>query len=95
MKTIKEIQEENRKLIILANNRGAKTYEQVKYKIIGKPLTLQRVLGAVILGERDLRRAEEDMRVIINLVYDWDYNKEVLEKQTEDYQLKVNKLLTK
>lgn len=36
MKTIKEIQEENRKLIILANNPEAKSYDEARKTIIEK-----------------------------------------------------------
>ena len=147
MKTIKEIQEENRKIIILANNPDAKTYKEAlemelgfgciyiikgekellqlgwerfqktqfgnweifydgdpdSVVIIGKPLTLDRVLKFLIIHQQKWVK-EQRQRVlfleqgnIINLKDNifWDLNKETLEEQTEEAQRAVNKLLIK
>ena len=122
MKTIKQIQEESRKIIILANNAEAKSYNEALLlelgctdefakkadlwgrKIIGKPLTLSRVLIALEskIGEEDIIRFnikkeykaiffEKDGFGIIEMP--WNLTKETLEEQTEEVQRAINELL--
>lgn len=160
MKTLKQIQEENRKFIIMANNPTAKTYEEALEmelglgclvqttefafptrlcyktkpfndeelwkeeggywvrifnenakpnlseeivncrKIIGKPLTLSRVLIASGLGFLDycliklgdISGIEYGHEPELIDVCEWDLTKETLEEQSEETQREVNKL---
>ena len=162
MKTIKQIEEESRKIIILANNAEAKSYGEALEmelglnceiivnnirvnndlriildldtnssgkdwnfitrtydnanrhreirrveikKIIGKPLTLSRVLIALEskIGEEDIIRFnikkeykaiffEKDGFGIIEMP--WNLTKKILEEQTEEVQRAINELLT-
>ena len=46
-------------------------------KIIGKPLTLARILKAIIQDERSLATSTADLKVIFHLIYDWDYDLEL------------------
>jgi hypothetical protein len=148
MKTLEQIQEENRKLIILANNPEAKSYEEAlemeldfgckvvniqkdilyrreetityldegfycfieqyatnkdniedpkQYKILGKPLTLDKVLIS-------LKNSEDGNGFSINVsgclmhlgssILRWDLTKPTLEQQSEETQREINKLLT-
>ena len=166
MKTLKQIQEENRKFIIMANNPTAKTYEEAlemeldigciasvngndpqpiisqgfdydkqkkvfgftyakdiestcddsifffpncsDLKIIGKPLTLSRVLNA--FKSMGLGYLNDSLFVINDDLFfipeydsgfsdlrknicDWNPKKETLEDQSEETQREINKLL--
>lgn len=149
MKTLDQIQEENRKAIIMANNPEAQSYEEAlhdelgfncvvfskdncyykkilyedeglywaklscaigsrsdiedpnQYKIIGKPLTLDRVLIAlenwicdegIYFSEPTLLRLQHWSFPYENI--DWDLTKPTLEQQDEKAQRETNKLLT-
>ena len=161
MKTLKQIQSENRKAIIMANNPKAKTYEEAlemelglgclvkttfpfptmlcyrtqpfddeklwkeeggywvrmsvedmkpKNKsivpcqyIIGKPLTLSRVLIASGLGFLDhcliklgnISGIEYGHEPEVMDVCEWDLTKETIEEQSEETQREINKILNK
>tara|TARA_R110000824_G_scaffold158255_1_gene332010 strand:- start:1191 stop:1481 length:291 start_codon:yes stop_codon:yes gene_type:complete len=96
MKTLEQIQEENRKVIIMANNPEAKD----------KPLTLDRVLIALGVGFETKtfqdRSPDKDMYLYIFNKSDrgvfwmlWDLSKKTLERQGEETQRAINKLLIK
>ena len=112
-KSLQEIQKENRKFILeaiygcsyeeaLEKEWGENWDDDFKCTIIGKPITLNRVLLALkdkrigfyddSLGE--IWRGEvcyrEDM---VEYICDWDLKKETLEEQSEETQRRVNKLL--
>tara|TARA_S200002703_G_scaffold96071_1_gene83031 strand:- start:622 stop:1107 length:486 start_codon:yes stop_codon:yes gene_type:complete len=160
MKILKQVQEENRKFIIMANNPTAKTYEEAlemelgvgciasvngndpqpivaqgfdydkqekvfgftyakdiestcndsifffpncsDLKIIGKPLTLDRVL--IAFKSMGLGYLNDSLFVIDNnidsryndekkIICDWDLTKETLEEQSEETQRKFNQLI--
>jgi hypothetical protein len=141
-KTLDQIQEENRKAIIIANNPEAKSYEEAlhdelgfncvvfrkdncyykkilyedeglywaeqfcaigsrsdiedpnQYKIIGKPLTLDRVLIALEnwICDEGIYFSEPTLLRFENI--DWDLTKPTLEQQDEKAQRETNKLLT-
>jgi len=119
MKTIKQIQEESRKIIILANNPEAKSYDEAlemelehhhitrldgkmfNYlngeEIIGKPLTLSRVLISLKSKHLIISTAGYVCKRIGDSEYQnicyWDLTKETLEEQTEEAQRAINKLL--
>jgi hypothetical protein len=159
MKTIKQIEEESRKIIILANNPEAKSYGEALEmelglnceiivnnirvnndlriildldtnssgkdwnfitrtydnanrhreirrveikKIIGKPLTISRVLIAASNLEATYYPASNGLKIgIFNHDEDeekeflamWDLTKEILEEQTEEVQRAIHKLL--
>ena len=149
MKTLEQIQEENRKAIILANNPEAKDYDEAlemelgvgcrfdsgesvffifretmehlyfsqegdfwieklrpehikDHRIIGKPLTLDRVLIVLGVGFETKtfqdRSPDKDMYLYIFNKSDrmlWDLTKQTLEEQTEETQRVINKLLIK
>jgi len=151
MKKLKQIQEENRKQIILANNPEAKDYDEAlemelgvgcrfdsgesvffifretmehlyfsregdfwieklrpehikDHRIIGKPLTLDRVLIAANNLEATYYPDSNGLKIgIFNHDKDeekeflamWDLTKSTLEEQTEETQRAINKLLTK
>lgn len=102
---MKTIQEQNREFIIMANNPEAKTYEEalemelgfgciIQTDIIGKPLTLNRVLIAfksVYLDKYkniiSLRRDKYEDYI------DWDLTKETLEEQSEEVQIAINEMI--
>ena len=153
-KTLEQIQEENRKAIIMANHPEAKSYEEAlemelgfgckfyseldtknivtiyditterefkvflgrspepfqdirvyhdpldsKIGIIGKPLTLNRVLIALSHKHYGVDMVEEDQHSLMiykkpyNEWITWDLTKETLEEQSEDCQRKINELL--
>ena len=92
MKTLGQIQEENRKAIIMANNPAAKD----------KPLTLDRVLIALGVGFETKtfqdRSPDKDMYLYIFNKSDrmlWDLSKKTSERQGEETQRAINKLLIK
>ena len=92
MKTLEQIQEENRKAIIMANNPETKD----------KPLTLDRVLIVLGVGFETKtfqdRSPDKDMYLYIFNKSDrmlWDLSKKTLEEQTEETQRVINKLLIK
>jgi hypothetical protein len=148
MKTLQQIQEDNRKFIIMAKSYEAKSYEEAlemelgfgcevilfdelpsitmshevisrswnrRYielngeysssyvtKIIGKPLTLNRVLYAFksmelgylngFLFEIDINidnRYDDEKKIIC----EWDLKKETLEEQSEETQRKINEII--
>ena len=68
-------------LFVFANNN--KPLEIIE--IIGKPITLNRVLLAVIKSYNEIRNFDLD---------NWDLTSETLEEQTEETQREINKLLT-
>ena len=89
MKTLGQIQEENRKAIIMANNPAAK-------------VTLDRVLIALGVGFETKtfqdRSPDKDMYLYIFNKSDrmlWDLSKKTLERQGEETQRAINKLLIK
>ena len=98
MKTLEQIQEENRKAIILANNPEAKDYDEAL--IIGKPLTLDRVLIALGVGfeTKTFQDGSPDKDIYLSIFNNtkrvlWDLNKRILEDQSEETQRVINKLL--
>ena len=54
-------------------------------EIIGKPITLNRVLLAVIKSYNEIRNFDLD---------NWDLTRETLDQQSEETQREINKLLT-
>ena len=156
MKNLEQIQEENRKAIILANNPEAKDYDEAlemelescdidcavmvkKYnnceqlyseivfftnrnpdstftavggksyklsrikKIIGKPLTLERIILSLHSQNLDMSSHAPIFGLVADTFYfdttkvlwNWDLTKTTLEEQTEETQRAINKLLTK
>ncbi len=149
MKTLEQIQEENRKAIILANNPEAKDYDEAlgmelgvgcrfdsgesvffifretmehlyfsregdfwieklrpehikDHRIIGKPLTLDRVLVSInhLIAKIEPHRLSQPYLIFYRLpdyneVFTWDLTKPTLtlEEQTEETQKAVAKLL--
>ena len=161
MKTLEQIQEENRKVIIMANNPEAKDYDEAlemeieygckiydlthtffgvpdstemtlisgdfkqdnvgsflhyrgdptikegfkyllnknDYKIIGKPLTLDRVLIAFKNNEDIHYYTSNDIFYIALVNQDpddqieWDLTKETLEQQSEEVQIAINEMI--
>ena len=92
MKTLEQIQEENRKAIIMANNPAAKD----------KPLTLDKVLIVLGVGfEAKIfqeHSPDKDMYLYIFNKSDrmlWDLTKPTLEEQSKETQRAINKLLIK
>lgn len=78
---------------------------QVQTKIIGKPLTLNRVLMCIRKANHNIKFVGGDYtNEMIFVLYDdencssieadWDLTKPTLEEQTEDCQREINKLLT-
>lgn len=110
MKTIKQIQEENRKLILEAihgcSYEEALTIElesqpsQLPWNWVEKIITLSRVLLA--LGNKVLfcegylceHLVTNDGLIITTNHIQWDLTKEALEEQTPETQIAINKLLT-
>ena len=102
MKTLKQIQSENREAVIMANNPKVKTYEEALEMELGKPLTLNRVLislksmeigyldGSLFQIDSNIDNRYSDEKKII---CDWDLTKETLEEQSEETQREINKLL--
>ena len=86
MKTLKQIQEENRKAIIMANNPTAK----------GKPLTLDRVLiGASKVSLTYYPHSNGlnlNSHIIWELLAMWNLTKSTLEDQSKETQRVINKL---
>jgi hypothetical protein len=86
MKTLEQIQEENRKAIIMANNPSAKD----------KPLTLDRVLiGASKVSLTYYPHSNGlnlNSHIIWELLAMWNLTKPTLEDQSEKTQRVINKL---
>jgi hypothetical protein len=102
MQELKQIQEENRKAIIMACNPEAKTYEEAL------ELELNRVLIALSEKLYQLDSWQEiyktelhflkmvrycDARIEESIIFKWDLTKETLEEQSEKVQREINKLL--
>ena len=62
------------------------------YKIIGQPLTLDKILRVVIQGERSLATSVADLKAIVDIIYNWDYKLETHKQQSEEIQLAIAKL---
>ncbi len=74
--------------------RELKYYER-KFirKIMGRPITLDRILRTIIQGERSLATSAADLKVLLHIIYDWDYDSSTLQEQTEEIILSISKLL--
>ena len=70
-----------------------KTIEKKGIKHIGQPITLDRILRAIIQGERSLATSAADLKVLFNIIYDWDYDQLTVQEQTEEIQISISKLL--
>lgn len=133
MKTLQEIQKENRKMILEAiygcnyeevlkkefNSYDCQAIWQTNYgqlklqgdpkylgynrerhhpdcflvEIIGRPITLNRVLLAIIKSGKCMD-SKENLHKIRNLVLEnWDLELEALEQQIEEKQIEINQLL--
>lgn len=97
-KTLEQIQKENRKFILEAIH-GCSYYESARHEIteiIGQPLTLSRVLLALLKANKSVGAilAQNKSGFYINLRSDmpWDIKFETLEEQTEETQRGINKL---
>jgi len=107
MKTLEQIQEENRKAIIMANNPAAKDYDEAlrqegNHCLVceglptGKPLTLDKILLAlsgvtITRGFKELIYLPDEGDSICK----WDLTKPTLEDQSEETQRVINKLFIK
>jgi len=70
MKTLKQIQEENRKFIIMANNPTAKTYEEALEMELGYGcIVLLREGGVHRIGDEDMSLHKEDRYVLSHKNY--------------------------
>jgi len=58
-----------------------------------EPITLGRILRAIIQGERSLVTATPDLKALINIIYDWDYDQLTLQRQSPETILAISKLL--
>lgn len=67
--------------------------DTVFHYYMSQPISLDRILRAIIQGERSLATSAEDLKVLLQIIYDWDYDQSTLQKQTEETILSISKLL--
>jgi hypothetical protein len=100
IKSLEEIQQENRRLIletILEGNNLRLLKENIG-DFSGARLDLSRVLLA--LTHKDISQAKPEIKFYNGYIitingYPWDLTKETLEEQSEETQRTINELLTK
>jgi len=87
-------------LAVSKDDLGSYSYEVINSylpdkhsKIIGQPLTLDKILKAIIQGERSLASSASDLKLIFHLIYDWDYDQSTVQEQTKEIHNLIAKLL--